>query len=915
MAWGPARQINMPDVLVQFRGLRLAIEGEVDDQNQARGRAVTSAMARVERGLVHLGIAVVYPSTLRTVNFAELDTVFSNAVLEYAVVSEYGDEEFASGTVRDLEHVLRRSFDQLVAESIVERAAAALDAGVDAFAQNAFGDEGTIGRWKELLGIWDVSDREQEHVAESVCRIAGLVVTNAMIFQEVLSQEDDRVQTLQYLLDLPSIQEGVTAHWKFITDEINYAPIFAIARGITASLPSSRGESLRGLTLTAQRIVGLRAALRHDLMGRVYHRLLADAKYLGTYYTGIPAATLLLKLALNPRDDENDWHNLEHLRGFKIADLACGTGTLLMAGAEAITDNYVSACAELGHPVDLRGLHKAITEDILHGYDVLASAIHLTASTLALRAPEISFTAMNLYAMRLGGPESWLGSIDFLREQQVPISLDLSDVTAVQIDGSGHREVRRDANVMTPTNLDLCVMNPPFTRSVGNNLLFGSSLPDERRRMRNQLKRVVNRPDVSANITAGLGSVFVATAHPLLKDSGRLALVLPKALLSGIAWGVTRQLLEDHYVVEYIICSHDPPLWNFSESTALSEVLLVARKGLPNPGENPNVVSVNLWRNPSSSVDALATGSAILGRLPSIVDHMSMEDLHIDDSKVGEAVSINWNDFRALPNWMPASAFAQSDLLRITLGLFAGTFVDSSGSEYALPFAELQTLGNLGPDRRDVYDGFEIITTPTAFPAFWGRTAESTSHLAHQPNRYLRPLQTALANRSLRDAGVLWGRSGRVLIAEKVRLNTQSAMAGLCETAVLSNVWWPYSINGGDVRQEKALVMWLNSSLGLLMLLAVREETEGAWINFKKPTLEHLPVLDVTSLALSTLESLASAFDEVATQTLLPLPRINEDAARAAIDSAIATALDLPDYQWIRSAIAVEPVISLERLS
>ena len=37
------------------------------------------------------------------------------------------------------------------------------------------------------------------------------------------------------------------------------------------------------------------AAFRHDLMGRIYHWLLHHAKYLGTYYTSVSSATLLLK--------------------------------------------------------------------------------------------------------------------------------------------------------------------------------------------------------------------------------------------------------------------------------------------------------------------------------------------------------------------------------------------------------------------------------------------------------------------------------------------------------------------------------------------------------------------------------------------------------------------------------------------
>jgi hypothetical protein len=43
-------------------------------------------------------------------------------------------------------------------------------------------------------------------------------------------------------------------------------------------------------------------------------------------------------------------------------------------------------------------------------------------------------------------------------------------------------------------------------------------------------------------------------------------------------------------------------------------------------------------------------------------------------------------------------------------------------------------------------------------------------------------------------------------------------------------------------------VLWLNSTLGVLLLIANRVETMGAWTKFKKPTLSAMPVLDVRQL-------------------------------------------------------------------
>src|SRR6202022_3904965 len=141
-------------------------------------------------------------------------------------------------------------------------------------------------------------------------------------------------------------------------------------------------------------------------------------------------ATLLLKLALAAERWSSDWADLGVLREFKVADLACGTGTLLMAASQAITDNFVRGCVQKGLKVapSLRGtFHRAIMENITHGYDVLLTAAHLTASTLALLSPEIAFRKMQLYSLPLGKEQSGvrLGSIDFLGSSSIQAQLDL----------------------------------------------------------------------------------------------------------------------------------------------------------------------------------------------------------------------------------------------------------------------------------------------------------------------------------------------------------------------------------------------------------------------------------------------------------------------------------------------------------
>lgn len=107
-------------------------------------------------------------------------------------------------------------------------------------------------------------------------------------------------------------------------------------------------------------------------------------------------------------------------------------------------------------------------------------------------------------------------------------------------------------DVSTP-ELDFIAMNPPFTRSVGGSQLLGSLEDKAFVKARERLKELVNRSDVPATLTAGLGAPFVELALRCLKPKGRLALVLPKTMLTGEAWEETRARLASSCHVEYII--------------------------------------------------------------------------------------------------------------------------------------------------------------------------------------------------------------------------------------------------------------------------------------------------------------------------------------------------------------------------
>ncbi|MBM4302413.1 MAG: hypothetical protein FJ121_12975 [Deltaproteobacteria bacterium] len=761
------------------------------------------------------------------------------------------------------------------------------------------------------------SKKDSNDGANAVSRISSLVMLNAMMFQEILANHDRRVFSIQKTLDRENLLGAFSDQWRVILN-INYYPIFQLARQLIISLTAKAEiiETLRLLAITAQRIISMKAALGHDLIGRVYHKLLADKKYLATYYTRIPSAILLLKLCLDKEAFKIQWHDLSELADVRVADLACGTGTLLMAAAETISHNYMGASAAKGIKPDFEKIHRILMEQIIYGYDVLPSAIHLTASTLALRSPQITFKKMNLFSLPFGGEEARLGSLEFLKANDLKTK-DLfgAQVETRQVTGGGELEL---SEVGIP-DLDLCVMNPPFTRSVIGNLLFGSFPEGERKEMQSSLKKVVKSGDLDASITAGLGALFVVLGDRYLKPGGRLALVIPKAIISGVSWEPTRELLRKKYRLEYLVSSHDPLRWNFSESTSLSEVLLVARKINNSEHTQGPMLSINLWRNPATPFDALAINQALRNTpVPEeFPQGQGAMELFLGKEKLGEALAFDWEVIKEWPMWMLPGAFAQSDLIRAAYHLMQGKlWLPGGGVQGHIPLRPLKDFASLGPDGRDIHDGFRLSEALTAYAAFWGHESESIYTMEQKPNIHLSPLPVAKISRPLRRVEDLWPLAGKILLGARVWLYTRRLWAVRLSEPVLSNVWWPVSLKEkykADI-YEKALVLWFNSTIASLMLLANRQETRGAWVQFKKPVLAALPVLDLNRISLEQLEILAAAYDGLGEQGLKTFPEMDVDEVRARIDAAISQALGLPDFSIFRRLLAQEPVVCLTHL-
>ena len=356
----------------------------------------------------------------------------------------------------------------------VEALATEIERGVD-IAANAFSLR--HGRGSELgAHVAKVLGQTDDNEGQTR-RMAMTVIANALVFHESLAATGfqvaetlagDESGAIRSVRPVDFFRPGglfnsgdLCLEWERIL-EVNYWPIFWSAKEMLWQMPTATAhEVLQHLWQTAQRLVTGGVTRSHDLMGIVFQRLIADRKFLATFYTRPEAAALLAGLVL-PADRPpggSDWGDAETLASVQIGDFACGTGTLLSAAYRRM-----SLLHEL-HGGDSEALHRPMMKHGLVGLDVLPIAVHLTAAMLAGSHPDTPFDGECLLTMPYGKQDDGdvaVGSLDLLAEH-VQASL-IDTAAAVSAGGRAPEEVRDLVSRVGHGRFDLVIMNPPFTR-------------------------------------------------------------------------------------------------------------------------------------------------------------------------------------------------------------------------------------------------------------------------------------------------------------------------------------------------------------------------------------------------------------------------------------------------------------------
>ena len=914
-----------PDIVIMHPGgLPVIIETElepartVERDAQSRLRKTLSSDGRQ----IEQSIALCIPEHLATVTQGKLYSSIEECDFKFCVLIDHGEANhherwprtgWLTGGVNDLANFIEHTAQS---ESVIGKGMKILEKAISQSANRLI--DGCYARPRVLEHI---AKKLKQKNNEQTIRMAMAILVNAIYFHSSIAGTYDLTKITELKNSFGKFSSYRTIQiWDHILNEINYWPIFKIAREILIEIPDDVGVGvLERLVDASKDLVTVGATSQHDLSGRMFQRLITDRKFLATYYTFPSSASLLAELAVSRL--KVDWSNRTQITGLRIADFACGTGALLNAAYGAVSSRYRR---KGGNDEDI---HAQMMENSLVGCDIMPAATHLTAAIISSAHPSLPFQNTQIITLPYGerddlsGQPISIGALDLIADKEVfPIfNTGIRQIKGSSEDDSGQVNLPHES-------FDIVIMNPPFTRptnSEGKSL--GVPIPsfagfstkeDERRQMSKKLAKMRRKTTVG-NGNAGLASNFIDLAHAKVKKNGTIALVLPATFASGESWSVARSLFETQYsnVTVVSIAASGSGTTAFSADTSISEVLIIADRKMYNDSESP-ILYINLEYRPKSILEAVELSKEIA----KIAESERSGILQVGaNQRLGSFIK-SYNGFNG------AFAIKNVELADAMIGLENGSLLlPQSNQTIDVPITTLDCLGERGIYYRDIHGleksgknqtrgPFEIIDYDPhdipRFPVLWAHNSKNETKLIVKPDK-----QGLVRTNREADAKEIWRKYGRKLcFNEDFGFASQPLAACITsERAIGGRAWSGFVC--GDEKFEIPLVLWANTTLGLISFwwLGSRQQPGRSMLSITK--LGSLTTIDVRQFTVDQLSRADRIFERFSSEDFLPANEAYRDEVRKNLDKAVLIELlgfpesVLDEIDILRRKWCIEPSV------
>ena len=913
-----------PDVIIRtVERYPMAVEVKIDykrgpnetGEKQAR-ECYLGKTLRTTGETITSTIAIRLPQRFRTMPRDEIrENLEASHDFAYTLLSvdephRFPEKGWLHGSIADIATAIRIGATPITK---IEQAAEVLENGIHRAAvivNSAIQDRPHIGeRIGELL---------VQEPGEQTTQMAMLIISNALVFQSSLARKPD-------LETVPSLSELTAAYGQLDSDEVlrawreiqkvNYAPIFNVAYNLVQTLAAADklvGEILSVLRDTARELERMGLAQEHELAGIVFQKLIDNRKILKANYTRPESSALLCALVLPELKGDP--------KKLKIADFACGTGSLLNGVYQRLLMLYEQAGGEG------KTIHQYMMENNLVGCDILPNAAHLTASIIASTYPDVRIGGTRIHTMPYGTQRKdglySIGALNLLSDPvgTLPLALDTTETA------TGHGAEATDLrDAFRHGEFDIVIQNPPYTRSGADN---NSNVPksifaDKQEAAAMRASRKAQGRRLSGN-NPGEGPDFVDLADRMLKRNGTMAFVLPVTAITGSSWQKVRKMWAEEYhnVLVITIAHENVEECTFSADTGMAECLVVAKKG---KRENTGRCTfLCLTRGPHGELEALeiAKGLRRFKNIRQLDDHtLSGGDrLQIGDEVIGQLISALI--VQSNRGW-PLSRVKDMSVVQAAHYLADGLIrFPRQISAVQLPLCFVSEIAKLGAGTKDICGGagrgaFDVAkgcSDTEEYPCLWHVNSDSqrTMFVSADAHARIRPNAETKAQKILEL-------NSRVHFSRDIRFNSHSLAVMFTEQDTIGIDSIPNVVFKEKRIYDYVWTLWGNSTLGLLCYWLVCGKQQMGRGRGSKASLESMPTLDVRQLSDEALTTAECIFNELKDQKMLPFNQMDEDPVRHELDRLLLsevlgiTEAERPDVHeglaLLRKMLCQEPSI------
>ena len=749
--------------------------------------------------------------------------------------------------------------------------------------------EGLEGRLRSVLGMEHLQDTDTHADA---CTVSVLLLMNAALLHARLEGAKGQAADLARVGRLHDAATGsdpvavLREAWTAVL-RYDYEPVFRPALNVLEALAAADAlggvnQAVRAVAAWAKENAEIYVSMGMEYAGELFSRVLGNQASDGAFFTRQPAARLLAELALDATG-ETEWAERRTWKRLKMADLACGSGTLLNAYLEAVKDRIRKAGGDERTAAEF---HKYAVERLVTGLDINPVSLQMAAGRMTLANPSVDYRKMALRAMPYGsvdGEAVRLGSLELLTDEDVvgPAAAPAAD------DGGSGQGGLFDSSAVDPEVVQdiedrrLVMMNPPFTANDKKGRKFTPEVTKALQRRELQIRDRLAASDKEAAGVIDANSIqtmFTPLAEKVLaQDRAVLATIMPVTVCTGASALRQRRFLASRFHIDMIVCSHDPREPNLSTHTSINECLLIARRH----GEvsRATTMFVNLRRFPRSVEAVQDVVAAIRNRR---IDEVgSVCDWPEDLVRAGDWSPVQWYDPK--------------------LAEVAGQIRQAPG------LCQLTALYDMGPAGQRIRDAFEQVTdgssTGEDVDVFDSVSSELRVSLASAPDAAWRP-------RPGKESMVrsYLARMGWTLLTNRARVNNARLVAVCAAAKGFGSGFMPVVTE--TPAQAKALCLVWNSTPVLLQLLNMRTKML-MYLGWSVAQLGSVRV--PASLGDSEGQaSLVADYDRLCRARLQPWAHADTDPVRRKIDDAVAQTFGISARvlaDW-RERLAREPTIA-----